>query len=183
MKAAAKKAIFISAYIVFILLCLEICARSYYALGIHLDFFTSTNDFIYYWYPELKKAKNYKYDAGCLNTLLLGGSVLTKEWGSVQQHLEEGSVPTLGKPLNILNLAASAHGTLDSYYKYIWLSSMRFDTVILYHGINETRANNVPKELFRKDYSHYAWYEEINFYFNHPLIRKTLFCCLILASI
>lgn len=175
MRNSIKRTLFIAIYVVFIFFLLEICARSYYAVNRHISFFSSANEIIYGWYPEFKNIKHYEYEPDRLNILLLGGSVLIKDWGSVQQRLEEQTKAILGKQANILNLAASAHGSLDSFYKYQWLSGKRFDVILFYHAINETRANNIPASLFKKDYSHYAWYEEINFYFNHPYLRKMPF--------
>jgi hypothetical protein len=58
--------------------------------------------------------------------------------------------------------AAGAQTSRDSYLKYRWLSSKRFDLVVLYDGINEACANNCPPNVFRADYSHYAWYRFLN---------------------
>jgi hypothetical protein len=51
------------------------------------------------------------------------------------------------------------HTSLDSLYKYRQLAPAGVELVVVYHGINELRANNVPPESFRADYSHYGWYE------------------------
>lgn len=170
-----KKIFFTAIYIVFVLLILEVWARGYYVAKRHLGFFITANDMVYNWYPELRKVKDYRYEPGQLNMLLLGGSVLTNKWGNVEESLKEASRRILGKEANILNLAESAQGTPDGFYKYTWITGKRFDDVLVYYGINEARANNIPSRLFRKDYSHYAWYEEIHFYFRHPFLRKTPF--------
>jgi hypothetical protein len=60
-----------------------------------------------------------------------------------------------------------AHTSRDSWLKYQSLNDARFQLVILYHAINGTRANNVPPRLFRKDYSHYSWYQVVNALANH----------------
>src|SRR5678816_2039441 len=44
-------------------------------------------------------------------------------------------------------------------YKYRQLAPAGVELVMVYHGLNELRANNVPPGSFRDDYSHYAWYE------------------------
>ena len=56
-------------------------------------------------------------------------------------------------------MSQGAHTTLDSYLKHKALHNKTFDVVVIYHGINEVRANNSPPEIFKPDYSHYAWYE------------------------
>ena len=46
--------------------------------------------------------------------------------------------------------------------EYEALGNEHFDLVLVYDGINEARANNVPPDLFRDDYGHYGWYEVVN---------------------
>jgi len=123
------------------------------------------------WYPELRNLE--QYDENGFNVLLLGGSVLTEDWGRVPQSLEEKLKPLLDKDIGIINLAAAAHSSLDSAYKYEWIKDKHFDLIVFYHGINEVRANNVPPGLWKRDYSHYSWYDEVNFYFQHPWLHKT----------
>ena len=167
-----KKLLFLFFYMVFLVFFLEICSRGYYFFINKIDFFSSPHDLVYMWYPDLKKINQYEYDKDSYNILFLGGSVLTEGWGNVPNYIKK-SGEALGKKINLVNLAASAHGSLDSYYKYKWLEKNRFDFVLFYHGINEVRANNIPPELWEKDYSHYSWYDEVNFYFRHPLLNKT----------
>ncbi len=104
--------------------------------------------------------------------MFLGGSVLTKDWGKVPDYIYKLS-SDFDKKVNFVNLAAGAHTSLDSYYKYQWIRKKRFDVVLFYHGINEVRANNVPSKKWKNDYSHYSWYDEVNFYFRHPFLKKT----------
>jgi hypothetical protein len=66
------------------------------------------------------------------------------------------------RDVRVFNLADAGHTSRDSWLKYVAVGEARFDLVVFYHGINETRANNVPPELFRDDYSHYAWYAMVN---------------------
>ncbi len=98
------------------------------------------------------------YDAD-FRILLLGGSAVAPHWGAVEQVLRERLVAATGRPVRIDNLGADGHTTLDSLIKYRRLRRHRYDMIIVYHGINDFRANNVPAELFQPDYSHYAWYE------------------------
>ncbi|RKY42854.1 MAG: hypothetical protein DRP85_01455 [Candidatus Makaraimicrobium thalassicum] len=166
-----RKILFAVIYLIFLAVLLEILARGYYASGRGMSFLSTAGDQVYMWYPELKGLKEYSYDEGGFNVLLLGGSALTEDWGEIPKYLREKSRSVLGKKANIVNLAA-AHGSLDSFYKYKLADGKRFDCVIFYHGINEVRANNVPPRLWKEDYSHYSWYEEVNFYFRHPGLRR-----------
>lgn len=94
--------------------------------------------------------------------LLLGGSVLHHRWGSVEMELREQLAYLGQRKVRIFNLAMPAHTSRDSWLKYAALRDARFDLVIFYHGINETRVNNAPPEVFREDYGHYSWYETVN---------------------
>ncbi len=166
-----RKPLFVFLYLIFLILLLEVWARAYYAMERGVPFFSSAADQVYMWYPELKKMDGYEYDEDKVNILLLGGSALTEEWGKVPPYLSEEAGSVLGKEANIVNLAAPAHSSLDSLYKYRWVGGERFDLVVFYHGINEVRANNVPAELWKNDYSHYSWYDEVNFFFRHDWLR------------
>ena len=64
-----------------------------------------------------------------------------------------------GDRVRVFNLAKSAHTTRDSSLKYSRLKDKHFDLIIVYHGINDCRMNCIPKEDFRDDYSHCAWYD------------------------
>ncbi|MEA3488875.1 MAG: hypothetical protein U9R44_00830 [Candidatus Omnitrophota bacterium] len=167
------RAVKVVLYLIFLIALLEIWARGYYAAGRGMSFFASPADQVYMWYPGLRALKDYKYDENDFNLLLLGGSVLTEDWGQIPEFLRKKIKKDLGREANIVNLAAAAHSSLDSYYKYGYLGGKRFDMVAFYQGINEVRANNVPPEVWRNDYSHYSWYDEVNFYFRHPWLRRT----------
>ena len=108
-------------------------------------------------------------EAGRINILLLGGSVLYQNWGRVGEFLE-AELKEVCKPVHVrvVNLARTAHSSLDSLIKYRLLEDSRFDLVFVYHGINETRNNNVPPELFRDDYSHTEFYADIAVPEAHP---------------
>ena len=80
--------------ILFVLFCLlllciliETCSRSYYSIKNSLSFFSSPEDLIFIWYPELKKLNKYEYRTGSYNILFLGGSVLVKGWGNVPDYI------------------------------------------------------------------------------------------------
>ena len=168
-----KKALIILIYVVFISILLETWARGYYAARKDVSFFASPGDLLYVWYPELKNLENYGRGEKDVNILLLGGSALTEDWGNVPEYLADEWEISFGQRPKIVNLASPAHSSLDSLYKYRCAGEERFDLVVFYHGINEVRANNVPPEKWKKDYSHYSWYDEVNFYFRYPWLRKT----------
>ncbi len=146
---------------------LEITGRAYYMVRKHQSFWITPRRLVDLWYPEVR-AERAKYRPGEVNVLILGGSVLHHDFGNVEGELRQRLEASLGQPVAVVNLAMLAHGTLDSCYKYQLVRDLPFDAVLVYHGINELRANNVPPRFWRDDYSHYAWYDEINFYFRHP---------------
>lgn len=142
---------------------LEGVARAFWSLAYRVPF-NRPSRILYAWYPELERVsrKQPARDDEFYDVLLLGGSVLHNDWGQVERALAErlafGGRPTV----RMFNLAMPAHTSRDSRLKYAALGRARFELVVVYHGINDTRTNNVPPELYRADYSHYAWYETVN---------------------
>jgi hypothetical protein len=94
--------------------------------------------------------------------LLLGGSTLHPDWGRVEAELRDQLAGHGRKNVRIFNLAQPAHSSRDSLLKYAAVGDSQFEMVIVYDGLNEARTNNVPPDLFKDDYSHYAWYEVAN---------------------
>jgi hypothetical protein len=87
------------------------------------------------------------------------------------------------RKVKIYNLSMSAHSSLDHYYKYKFLQDRKFDLVVLYEAINETRVNNCPERYFREDYSNYSWYRYINVYERHEEVKYILFPYVIDSSV
>ncbi len=58
---------------------------------------------------------------------------------------------------------------MDSLLKYSFLvkNGYDFDYIIFYHGINETRTNNIPSQFFKVDYTHYSFYKIANLLFKN----------------
>ncbi len=104
---------------------------------------------------------------GCFDILLLGGSALHEDYGDIEHVLRERLIRATRRCVRIHNLAAPAHTTLDSLYKYKHLDGYDFDLVLVYHGINEIRANNCTADQYRDDYSHLSWYRLINDFERH----------------
>jgi len=119
---------------------------------------------LYSHYPELMKVDQLKptHVDTYFDVLLLGGSVLNEKSGTVGKELQEQLTLSGKWSVRVFNMARSAHTSRDSLLKYKHLGDARFEMVVFYHGINEARANNVPPELFKEDYSHYSWYEVVN---------------------
>jgi hypothetical protein len=151
----------------------EVTARIFWRLccGISL---LKPDEILFAYYPELRTsgdlpgallsgAPRLPTDRDALyDILFLGGSVLHRDWGSVELELREQLAYHGHRNVRIFNLAMPAHTSRDSLLKYAALGEARYDLVIFYHGINEARANNAPPEIFRHDYGHYSWYEAVN---------------------
>lgn len=148
------------AYLAYILLLLEISCRIYLMVGYGVPFLRPDTLPLYI-YPELNEVieKSIRKEDEYFDVLLLGASAIASNWGNVQSELKR-QIPR--KNIRIHNLATRAHTSLDSFYKYRHLEKQEFDLVLLYHGINEQRMNNIEEERFQKDYSHYHWYRAIN---------------------
>jgi hypothetical protein len=155
-----------------ILLTAEIACRAFWHIKRGVGFF-SPQDIIYTYYPEIvpiKQADIHPKD-GFFDILLLGGSVLHNK--RIKQFLQKEYEAKTGAKIRIHDATRKAHTTLDSYYKYKLLGDKAFDLVLLYHGINDVRLNNCPALLFKQNYSHNPWYDEINAFEEHPEIKFT----------
>lgn len=156
-----RKVLFLAVYGLFLWGVLAVGVRIFWRsfAGVPLTETASVWD---YYYPELRLSglrtqpvsnTDERYDV-----LLLGGSALETSWGNVEQNLAESLRRELGERFRIVNFARSAQTSRDSLLKHAQLEGNRFDLVIVYDGMNDVRMNVFPKEKFREDYSHCAWY-------------------------
>lgn len=164
------------AFALFLLLLVETASRLYWTLGRGVPFF-DMSAIVYSFYPELVFAEGQpiRRDDRPVNVLLLGGSVVNDHYGNIGLVLEERLTRILRRPVLVHNLSRRSLTSLDSLYKYQHLEGQEFDLVIFYHGINETRANNCPPEVYRDDYSHFLWYESVNGFYAHPEVAWLVF--------
>lgn len=141
----------------------EVTARAFWHLR-HGVPFRDPSRILYAYYPELRSVDTERPAQGdaFFDILFLGGSVLHRHWGQVEQALREQMAYNGHRNIRIFNLAMPAHTSRDSRLKYAALGEARFELVLFYHGINEARVNNAPPEIFREDYAHYSWYESVN---------------------
>ncbi|MFH1799903.1 MAG: hypothetical protein ABH891_03500 [Candidatus Omnitrophota bacterium] len=150
----------------------EVCLRLVLVAKYKIPFFSPT--LINRIYPGLEEtnALQLTENDGYFDILLLGGSVLSNQFGSIEKELYKqlGNSPKI----RIHNLAQPAHSSLDSKIKYDLLRGKHFDFVIFYHGINGLRANNCPPSVFKPDYSHYAWYQDVYRILRHKEMKYTV---------
>ena len=160
-----KRASFFALYLLFVVLVMEVGARALWmARGV--PFLASPTRLYRSFYPMIASLERgaHHEQQDCFDVLMLSGSVLHKDYGDIAHVLRERLTRERGGCVRVTNLSAPAHTSLDSYYKYKHLAGKRFDLVIVYHGINEVRANNCPPSVFKEDYSHFSWYKLINDY-------------------
>ena len=157
-----KRLLFLAIILGVLAATVEVGTRAFWRLGYGVSF--KAPDFYDIYYPETRAAETMRIarDDEQIDVLLLGGSVLHERFGSIAEARRERITHETGRPVRVYNAANIAHTTRDSLVKYRRLEGKAFDLVIVYHGINEARANNCPPELFRDDYSHYAWYAMVN---------------------
>lgn len=162
-------------YIIYLALVCEIGARAYWCYrGVP---FLHMSAIWYTFYPEMKtsgvESAVVRNNDAVFDVLLLGGSALHEDYGSIGRRLGEGLQTQLGRPVKVHNLALAGKTSRDSLIKYRTLHEQRFDLVVFYHGINDTRMNNCPRELYRDDYTHCSWYKKLDMFDRHQ--EKTLF--------
>ena len=161
-------------YLILVLLALEASARLAWKLDRNVPFFHPQR-LIDGFYKDLGPVRNQTLspDDGYFDILLLGGSVMSKFY-PVARILDEQLNYQATQPTRMHNLAYPAHTSRDSLYKYQELKDKHFDLVILYHGINETRSNNCPPQVFKQDYSHHAWYRFVQQTRRHAELPYTI---------
>ena len=131
-----------------------------------------------FFYPEVRRSNverlHPRHDDDHFDVLLLGGSVLTSAWGSVEELLAEKLREATGNRFRVFNLARPAHTSRDSLIKYWLVADEQFDLVLLYDGINDVRMNLCPRRDFRDDYSHCTWYREVEEALNAGRISRPI---------
>jgi hypothetical protein len=152
-------------YLLYLLAFLELGARAYWTLERGVPLRAHTYDWYALYFPGLVNSgiadAELGPDDGHFDVLLLGGSVLGKLHAHHAHVLRNALSFAVGEPARLYNLAYPAHTTRDSVLKYRLLRDRPVDLVIVYHGINDARMNNCSREMFRDDYTHAAWYHEI----------------------
>ncbi len=132
-------------------------------------------DVRYYYYPELlQENTSSRKLKDPLRILVLGASAMHPDWGAVVSGIKEELMRRTRRDVVMINLARPGHTSLDSLWKYEWVEDVPHDALLVYHGINDARANNCPSEVFKPDYSHYSWYREINALRNTPRYARNL---------
>lgn len=132
-------------------------------------FFPNRNTIIKSYYPELHELDNIISDNNHYDyeILILGASVTNNSFGSIRKNLEKRLSNQTNQTVRVTNLSIPAHSSLDSFLKYSAIEHPLFDLIIIYHNINELRANHVPDNLFKSNYTHLDWYASIDKHLSH----------------
>lgn len=121
-----------------------------------------------FYYEELWQRNIVDFDRqpDTLEVLILGGSVAEQTAAALNSELSA----TTDLHVRVHNAARAAHTTRDSLQKleFLMAAGRRFDLVLVYHGINDVRMNNVREDLFRADYTHCLWYESFRRRLRNP---------------
>jgi hypothetical protein len=171
-----RKAGYFFAVIFCIYLLLEVGLRLILSVSTGAAFFHPSG-LIYKYYPELvpiQQAEISNTDS-TQDVLILSCSVLHKDWADIVKEMNACLHPPKGfNRIKIYNASGVGHGSRDNMIKYGLLRDKKFDVVIYYDAINDSRLNNCPANVFKDDYSHYRWYDEINNIVRHPEMNYTI---------
>lgn len=174
----AIRSIFILLLAALSLVLLEIGGR-FYVMAKFKTGFVDTSGLLFHYYNKIKliQLDRKSLPPDQFRVLLLGGSVLNPNNGTIETHLRSKLSHHFGTDgFWVYNAAIPGHSSRDSYLKSILLRQYSFDLVIFYHGINETRANNCKAEDFRFNYDHMGWYSEVHNAFHYDSLAQ--FSCL-----
>ena len=160
MQRLGRQAGIVLVYMLFLFGLLEVGSRTFWAMRWGVPFLRPSRAAVAF-YPELEfpVGPPPRHDDEAYDILLLSGSALNPNFSPIAQLLAERLTQETRRVVRVVNFAMPGHTTLDSLYKYRKLAPAGVELVVVYHGLNELRANNVPPEAFRDDYSHYGWYE------------------------
>jgi len=115
-----------------------------------------------------------KADTSDYKILILSCSTLHHDWGDfdsiLSKEIEKGenSVGNNNRKNVIFSTAGVGFSSADNLNCYRLLSDLKFDLVVFYGGINDSRFNNCPSQVFKPNYGHLPWNNEINTVLRHP---------------
>lgn len=175
-RSSRRRVLFVPILVVLMLAFLELAARTYASIAAGAPFFAPQDALYETWYRELRRprARTIRSDDRYFDILVLAGSVLHARYAPFEAALREDLSLRSPREVRVHSVAKAAHSSRDSLLKYRHLDEQRFDLVVVYHGINDVRANQIPAEDYRDDYSHMEWYRRVNWLSrNQDLLRRT----------
>jgi lysophospholipase L1-like esterase len=111
---------------------------------------------------------------GTIRILTLGGSSLFNR--RFTERLKTALDARSDRSIEVVGAAYRGHTTRSSVIKFDYLTDRyAFDFILVYHGINDTWANNVAPDDFETDYGHLdAWYVR-NWVLEHSMLARDLY--------
>lgn len=135
------------------------------------------SELIYNYYPQVRPIQQAAFSNrdSILDVLILSCSVLHQDWGDIINEMQKQmKLPAPYQSMRVYNASGVGHGSRDNRSKYALLKDKPFDVVIYYDAINDARLNNCPPAVFKSDYTHYTWYEQISTIQKHGEINITV---------
>ncbi|MBN1943845.1 MAG: hypothetical protein JW849_11180 [Phycisphaerae bacterium] len=164
-----------AAFVLYVLILSEVASRAYWSIK-HRDrgmpFFPAWSDWVDRFYEEIRDSgvrdARPQPEDGFFDVLLLGGSAQDRVYDSLADAsggktvLQDRLGEIVSRPVRVFNLAHPGMTTRDSLLKYQMLTAegLHFDLVVVYHGVNDVRMNNIAAEKFRDDYTHSGFYRQ-----------------------
>ena len=162
-------------------------AMLWVGLGLRLVYLSSDPRVLVY--PRVANAINGFQDddfereipAGQFRMLTLGGSAFVTREFQPRFQARMNDAAFFGErdlSVRVVSTGVPAHTSFDSRWKYqYWYRGYDFDLVVLYDGINDARANNYPREVYRDDYSQFPYYQRYAPVFGwidrHPILSRS----------
>lgn len=162
--SSRRRLLFVPILVVLMLAFLEVAARTYASIASGAPFFAPQDALQETSYRELRgpREREIRSDDRHFDILVLAGSVLQDRYAPFEAALREELSLRSRREVRVHSLTRAAHNSRDSLLKYRQLGEQRFDLVVVYHGINDLRANQISEAEFRDDYSHMEWYRRVN---------------------
>jgi hypothetical protein len=108
-----------------------------------------------------------------IRLLTLGGSAMFNR--RMSERVKNSLNKVANSSVEVMGGALRTHTSMSSVIKYRTLSKYKFDSVLIYHGINDLFVNNVYVDYFKSDYSHMVpWYRR-NYLLDNSLILRVIY--------
>ena len=127
---------------------LELAARAFWRIQHHVSPGVAWKALLPEWDTSGVDAVAPRHGDKSFDVLLVGGSTLTDDFGTIGPELERALRSHVPWPVRVINLSAVGRISLETRIKYEWLADKRFDLVVLYDGFNDIYLNNVAPGRF-----------------------------------
>jgi hypothetical protein len=150
---------------------LEVAARVFWQVHFHVPARVAWKAMLPEWDASGVDAVAPHHGDKSFDVLLIGGSTLTDDFGTIAAELKQTLQSRVPWPVRVVNLSCVGRISLETRIKYEWLADKRFDLVVLYDGFNDIYLNNVAPDRFRMDGSNLPHVREMKLLHNHSEMR------------